>query len=144
MSIARRVDVPHGWRAWVPLLQAMLLADLAAVSQAWFFALLVPLVNLVVLVWLWSRILKRVAMSSGWAALMWMPFLNAPVLAYLASRRDFNKPQPSGNIVPPASHSNGEVALNTKSAAASFAVCAVVSVASCTAAFAADCAALLI
>ena len=50
-------------------------------------ALFVPLVNLCVLVWLWSRIFKRLAISSGWAVLMWLPFLNAPILAFFASRR---------------------------------------------------------
>jgi hypothetical protein len=80
---ARTIGIPRRWRAWVPIFQLTVMADLAAVSQLWAVGMMIPLFGLFVHAATWYRILPRVGMSSTWALVMWVPFFNAPLLAYI-------------------------------------------------------------
>jgi hypothetical protein len=83
--VAKRAGVEQRWRAWVPLLQFLLLIDVAEVSQMWVVVLLTPL-NFVAMVWIWRRALPRIGFSSNYAFVLWIPVVSAPFMAYIASR----------------------------------------------------------
>lgn len=100
MSTARRLDVGHRWRAWLPLLQVTLMIELAQVSLWVLLFFCVPILNLLVIPFLWTRILPKLSMSSWWAIGLSLPLLNAPMLAYVSSRDNTSRTL-NQDMVPP-------------------------------------------
>lgn len=85
MIIASKTGTPRPWVAWVPFANLLLMCSVGRKSPAWVIGLLIPFVNLVALVIVWSAI-ARVREKPGWTAwLLLVPFINLVIPAYLAS-----------------------------------------------------------
>ena len=83
--IARKVGcADNAWWAWVPILNTLLLMDMAGRERWWFFLCLIPLVNLVIFAVLWFDV-ARACGFDGWIGLLVLvPLLNFVALAILA------------------------------------------------------------
>ncbi len=74
----------NAWWAYVPILNSVLLCDMAGKERWWFFLALIPLVNLIVFAVLWFEVAKAAGFD-GWVGLLvLLPILNAVAMAILA------------------------------------------------------------
>jgi hypothetical protein len=83
--IANKVGcADNAWWAFVPIMNTLLLCDMAGKERWWFFLALVPLVNIIVFAVLWFDTAKAAGFD-GWLGLMvLLPFLNVIALAVMA------------------------------------------------------------
>lgn len=83
--IANKVGcAANAWWAYVPILNTVLLCDMAGRERWWFFLGLVPLVNIIVFAVLWFDV-ARAAGFDGWVGLLvLLPMLNVVAMAILA------------------------------------------------------------
>jgi hypothetical protein len=82
--IARKLATPHGWFAWVPILNLFLIAKLANWSYWMVIALIIPLVNIVVSAFAWKNIAVRRGHSPWWGLGMIIPIVNLIGPGYIA------------------------------------------------------------
>ena len=74
----------NAWWAYVPIMNTILLMDMAGKERWWFFLCLVPMVNIVIFAILWFEVAKA-AGHDGWIGLLVLvPFLNIIGLCILA------------------------------------------------------------
>jgi hypothetical protein len=85
MVLARKTDTDHSWLAWIPIANLYLMCAIARRSPLWMLLLLVPVVNILAFLVLWSSI-ARVRGKPGWIGLlMIVPGVNLLVPPYLAA-----------------------------------------------------------
>ncbi len=89
MRIAWRTGTPNGWFAWIPILNLVLMIQIAQRPMWWLIFFLVPLLNLVGIVLafvLWVDIAKRLGKSPVFGILAALiPIIFAPYLAFSGS-----------------------------------------------------------
>lgn len=74
----------NAWWSYVPILNTLLLCDMAGKERWWFFLTLVPLVNIIVFAALWFEIAKAAGFD-GWLGLMILvPLINVIAMAIMA------------------------------------------------------------
>ena len=80
--IAQKAGRP-GWIGIIPVLNQLLLLDLAGKPWWWiFFILMVPVANIVFLALTYVDLVRAFGKSGGWAAgLIFLPFVFFPILA---------------------------------------------------------------
>ncbi len=83
-AIARKMGAENAWWAWLPILDFLLMLDLAGMSWLWIFAMCVPLLNIIVLVVAWMKICEARRKPSVLGILMIVPIANLGVMLYLA------------------------------------------------------------
>ena len=84
VTLGRKLGDARSWWGWVPVLQVLMMLRVAGLSYWWFLALLIPLVNIGVAIYVWVRIAQK-RLKPGWiGALMIIPGLDLFVLGYLA------------------------------------------------------------
>jgi hypothetical protein len=82
--IAKKTDTPNGWFAWIPILNVVLMCNIAGKPIWWLILLLVPLLNIVIIVALWMKIAEALG-KPGWIGLlMLVPVAQLLVPFYLA------------------------------------------------------------
>ncbi|MCD4756387.1 DUF5684 domain-containing protein [bacterium] len=87
-TIAKKLDVANGWFAWVPILNVVLMFQVAGMS-GWFILLtLIPIVNIVVMVWAMMKTCERRGMEQLLGLLMLIPIANFVLLGVLAWKKD--------------------------------------------------------
>lgn len=74
--IARKTNHGNRWMAWVPILNIILMLNIADKPVWWFVLLLIPLVNIVFLVIVWMAISKARSKPDWWGVLIIVPILN--------------------------------------------------------------------
>lgn len=94
--IARRLDVPASWTAWVPLVQVWAFVGSADKPRWWILLLLVPGVNLFVGIYLWICITERLGRNRWLGLLMLLPALNLVFLGLLAFLKKKEQVLPAG------------------------------------------------
>jgi len=60
MKIAKKTNTPNGWFAWIPILNAILMLQIAKKPLWWIILLIIPIVNIVIGVMIWMEIAKAV------------------------------------------------------------------------------------
>jgi hypothetical protein len=84
MVIANKTNTPNGWFAWIPILNYVLLLQIAKKPVWWFLLFFVPLVNFVILIMVMVAVCQARG-KSGWLVLgLFIPLVNFGVLGYLA------------------------------------------------------------
>jgi len=58
MKIAKRTNTQNGWFAWIPILNMVLMLQIAKKPLWWIILCLIPIVNIVILVIVWMAIAK--------------------------------------------------------------------------------------
>ncbi len=91
VKMARELGLDQRWRAWVPVVNWHFLCRVAGKPGWWFWLLLAPGVNLVVLTYLLIRIFQRMGVSGWYTLLLLIPGLNLVVPVVLAF---FGPPRP--------------------------------------------------
>lgn len=84
MVIANKTGTPNSWFAWVPILNLILMIQIARKPIWWILLFLIPIVNIVILVILWMAIAEARNKPSWWGILMIVPLIGVVVPGYLA------------------------------------------------------------
>lgn len=82
--IAKKLNVPNPWTAWIPLIQVWTFVSSAGKAWWWILLLLVPIVNTIVGVYLWICITENLGRNKWLGLLMLVPIVNFVFLGILA------------------------------------------------------------
>lgn len=85
MSMAKNLG--HGkyaWWAWIPVLNMVLMCKMAGKPEWWFVLMFIPIVNIIVAIVLWAKIVQGLGQSLLWLVLMFVPVINLFAYAKLA------------------------------------------------------------
>lgn len=93
--IAKKLNVPAAWTAWIPILQIW--AFFASAKQPLWMVLLfiIPFVNAIVATYLWICIVENLGRNKMLGLLMLIPVVNLIFLGFLAFSKEENMPAPS-------------------------------------------------
>ena len=84
MKIAQKTNTPNAWFAWVPILNVVLMVQIAKKPLWWILLLFIPFVNIVISILLYMEIAKAVGKPEWLGILMIVPVANLVIPAYLA------------------------------------------------------------
>ena len=79
MKIAKRTDTANGWFAWIPILNVVLMLQIAKKPLWWIVLCLIPIVNIVILVIVWMAIAKALGKPEWLGAV----FILSPLLSII-------------------------------------------------------------
>lgn len=82
--MGKKTGQDNPWFAFVPILNTILMLQIADKELWWFLLLLIPLVNVIVAVLVWMAIADAMDKPEWVGALMLVPFVNLAVPWYLA------------------------------------------------------------
>lgn len=82
--IARKAETPNNWFAWIPIANMFLLLAVAKKPLWWFFLLMIPFVNVVMVILIWMGIAETLGKPSWWGVLTLIPLVGFIVPGYLA------------------------------------------------------------
>jgi hypothetical protein len=75
-TIARKTYTPNTWYAWVPILNMVLLLNVAKKPAWWVLLFFVPFVNIVILVITWMEVAKARGRPDWWGIFIIAPIAN--------------------------------------------------------------------
>jgi len=82
--IAKKTATPKGWLAWIPPLSIYLMCKIAGKPGWWFWLFMIPIVNIIIGIIVWTEIAKA-RNKAGWlGVLMLVPIINLMIPGYLA------------------------------------------------------------
>jgi hypothetical protein len=84
VAIAVKTKTGRAVWGWIPILNIILMFDIAKKPRWWIFPLLIPVVNIFVAVLLWMRIAEQRQKPRWWGVLAVVPVINLIVPGYLA------------------------------------------------------------
>lgn len=84
MVIARKTNTENGWMAWIPIINIILMLNIAQKPIWWILLCLIPLVNIVIIVLVWMAIAERRGKPNWWGIMIIVPLVNIIVPGYLA------------------------------------------------------------
>jgi hypothetical protein len=84
MKIAKKTNTPNGWFAWIPILNAILMIQIAKKPIWWIILLFIPIVNIVISIILWMAIAEAVGKPNWLGILIIVPIANFIIPGYLA------------------------------------------------------------
>jgi len=104
MKIAKKTNTPNGWFAWIPILNIVLMLQIAKKPVWWIILIFIPLVNLVWIVLqvlVWMAISRECGKEEWLGILILIPVANLIVPAYLAFSGNGTSPvQPAPPVQP--------------------------------------------
>lgn len=83
-TIARKTNTENGWLAWIPIVNVVLMCNIAKKPVWWIILCLIPLVNLVIFIILWMGIAEARNKPGWWGILLIVPIVGIIVPGYLA------------------------------------------------------------
>jgi hypothetical protein len=83
-TIAKKTNTENGWWAWVPILNILLMLNIAKKPLWWFILCLIPFVNIIIFIIVWMAIAEARGKPSWWGILLIIPVANIIVPGYLA------------------------------------------------------------
>jgi Family of unknown function (DUF5684) len=83
-TIATKTNTPNGWLAWIPIVNLILMLNIARKPVWWFILCLIPLVDIVIFIIVWMAIAEARHKPNWWGIFMIVPLLNFIVPGYLA------------------------------------------------------------
>jgi hypothetical protein len=83
-TIAKKTNTANAWMAWIPVVNIVLMLNVAQKPIWWIVLCLIPLVNIVIFIIVWMAIAKARNKPDWWGILMIVPFVNLVVPGYLA------------------------------------------------------------
>jgi hypothetical protein len=87
MKIAKKTNTPNGWFAWIPILNVVLMLQIAKKPVWWIVLIFIPFVNfvwVVLQILVWMSISRECGKEEWLGILMLVPVANIFVPAYLA------------------------------------------------------------
>jgi len=83
-TIAKKTNTENAWWAWVPILNVLLMLNIAKKPLWWFILLLIPLVGIVIGIIVMMAVAEARNKPSWWGILMIVPVVGIIVPGYLA------------------------------------------------------------
>ena len=83
-TIAQKTNTENPWLAWIPIVNIVLLLNIAKKPIWWFLLFLIPLVNIVITIIVWMAVAEARNKPNWWGILIIVPVANLIVPAYLA------------------------------------------------------------
>lgn len=84
MKIAKKTGTANGWFAWIPILNMILMIQVAKKPMWWIIMFFIPFVNVIFAILLWMAVAEAIG-KPGWVGiLMIVPIANFIVPGYLA------------------------------------------------------------
>jgi hypothetical protein len=106
LYMARKTKTKNGWFAFVPILNNVLMIQIAQKPVWWIILMFVPFVNIVISVMVMYYMVKRLGYPGWWVVLMLIPIVNLVVWGILA----FSK---KGTVSAPPAAPQAPIAPNT-------------------------------
>ncbi len=82
--MALKTQTRHAWLAWIPVANIFLMCSIGKIRFWWLLLLLVPLVNIVIMFFMWYKIIKARGKPWWLLILLFVPLVNYVVMGYLA------------------------------------------------------------
>ncbi len=86
--IAKKLDVPNPWIAWIPIAQIWTIVNCAGKPWWWILLLLVPIVNIIIGIVLWMSITENLGKNKWLGLLMLLPIVNFVYIGILAFSKE--------------------------------------------------------
>ena len=83
-TIAKKTNTPNDWWAWIPIISAILMLNIARKPLWWIILFFIPFVNIVIIIITFMAIAEARNKPSWWGILMIVPVANLIVPGYLA------------------------------------------------------------
>ncbi len=83
-TIAKKTNTENAWMAWIPIINFILMLNIAKKPIWWIILFFVPLLNIVIGILVWMGIAEARNKPNWWGILMIVPFVNLIVPGYLA------------------------------------------------------------
>ena len=83
-TIANKTNTENAWFAWIPILNAILILNVANKPLWWLILLLIPGVNIVVGIIVWMAVAEARNKPSWWGIMVIVPVMNLIMPGYLA------------------------------------------------------------
>ena len=84
MKIAKKTNTSNAWFAWIPILNIILMLQVAKKPLWWIILMFVPIVNIAISIIVWMEIAKAVRKPEWLGILIIVPLANFVVPGYLA------------------------------------------------------------
>ena len=83
-TIAKKTNTENAWLAWIPIVNIILMLNIAKKPIWWIILCLIPLVNIVIFIILWMAVAEARHKPSWWGILIIVPLVGLIVPGYLA------------------------------------------------------------
>jgi hypothetical protein len=83
-TIANKTNTQNAWMAWIPIVNIILLLNIAKKPVWWFLLFLIPLVNIVIAILVWMGVAEARNKPNWWGILLIVPVVGIVVPGYLA------------------------------------------------------------
>jgi hypothetical protein len=83
-TIAKKTNTENAWWGWVPILQILLMLNIAKKPLWWIVLMLIPFVNIVVGIIVWMAVAEARGKPNWWGILLIVPVVGIIVPGYLA------------------------------------------------------------
>ena len=83
-TIAKKTKTENAWWAWVPILNLLLMLNIAKKPLWWVILCFIPIVSIVVLIIVWMAIAEARGKPNWWGILLIVAVVNFIVPGYLA------------------------------------------------------------
>ena len=83
-TIANKTNTTNAWLAWIPIVNIVLMLNIARKPLWWLLLLLIPLVNIVVGVIVWMAVAEARGKPGWWGIVVLIPVIGIIVPGYLA------------------------------------------------------------
>jgi len=101
LYIAKRTNTPNGWFAFIPILNTLLMLQIAKRPWWWLFLFLIPIVNFVLAIIVMLDVLKRLSRPAWWVIMQFIPIVNLVFLGLMAWAKSDNTISKT-TVIPPA------------------------------------------
>jgi len=83
-TIAKKTNTPNPWWAWVPVLNILLMLNIAKKPMWWIVLFFIPIVSIVIAIIVMMGVAEARGKPNWWGILMIVPVVNIIVPGYLA------------------------------------------------------------
>ncbi len=83
-TIAKKTNTDNAWLAWIPILNIILMLNVAKKPLWWIILCLIPFVNIVIIIIVWMAIAEARHKPSWWGIMAIVPIMNIIMPGYLA------------------------------------------------------------
>ena len=83
-TIANKTHTENAWMAWIPIVQIVLMLNIAKKPIWWIILFFIPLVSLVMAIIVWMGVAEARGKPSWWGILLIVPLVGLIVPGYLA------------------------------------------------------------
>ena len=103
MKMAKKTGTENAWMAWIPILNLILLIQIARKPIWWIIFFFIPILNIIFAILVWMAVAKALGKPEWLGILMIVPVANFIILGYLAfSHSDIAPVAAPQNPIPPA------------------------------------------